>query len=128
MTMLFRGCFLEIHRGDRIGIVGRNGGGKSTLSRLFAGIEEPTSGSVTQGTGVRLGYYSQEVDLQLCGEKTVLRHVHDIAPARSEKEIRSYLGRYLFTGDDVMKPVSVLSGERRAGWPLLGSSSSPPTS
>ncbi len=118
--VVFEDVSLEIHRGDRIGIVGRNGGGKSTLSRLFAGIEEPTSGSVTQGTGVRLGYYSQEVDLQLCGEKTVLRHVHDIAPARSEKEIRSYLGRYLFTGDDVMKPVSVLSGGETSRLALAG--------
>jgi ATP-binding cassette subfamily F protein 3 len=117
---VFEHADLVIQRGDRIGIVGRNGEGKSTLSRLFAGIEDPTSGSVIRGTGVCIGYYSQEVDLQLDVEKTVLRHVHDIAPARSEKEIRSYLGRYLFTGDDVMKPVSVLSGGETSRLALAG--------
>ncbi len=117
---VFSGVNLEIQRGDRIGIVGRNGGGKSTLSRLFAGIEEPTSGTVVQGTGVKIGYYSQEVDLQLNGENTVLSQVHQAAPHRSEKEIRSYLGRYLFTGDDVMKPVSVLSGGETSRLALAG--------
>ena len=117
---VFAGVNLEILRGDRIGIVGRNGGGKSTLSRLFAGIEEPTSGKVTGGTGVEIGYYSQEVNLQLNKKHTVLQHVHSISPARSEKEIRSYLGRYLFTGDDVMKPVSVLSGGEISRLALAG--------
>ncbi|PIE52169.1 hypothetical protein CSA37_07935 [Candidatus Fermentibacteria bacterium] len=117
---VFSGVDLEIHRADRIGIVGRNGGGKSTLSRLFAGIEEPTEGTVRRGTGVKIGYYSQEVDLQLDGSKTVLRHIHDLVPGRSEKEVRSYLGRYLFTGDDVMKPVSVLSGGETSRLALAG--------
>ncbi|MCD4706122.1 MAG: ATP-binding cassette domain-containing protein [Candidatus Sabulitectum sp.] len=111
---------LEIHRGDRIGIVGRNGGGKSTLSRLFAGIEDPTGGKVIKGTGVKIGYYSQEIDLQLNEKNTVLQHVHNISPARSEREIRSYLGRYLFTGDDVMKPISVLSGGETSRLALAG--------
>ncbi len=109
-NVVFAGANLEIQRGDRIGIVGKNGGGKSTLSRLFANIEEPTSGEIIKGTSVKIGYYSQEIDLQLNEKHTVLQHVHNISPARSEREIRSYLGRYLFTGDDVMKPISVLSG------------------
>lgn len=117
---VFSGVNLEIQRGERIGIVGKNGGGKSTLSRLFARIEDPTSGTVVEGTGVRIGYYSQEVDLQLNKQSTVLRHVHDLAPSRSEKEIRNYLGRYLFTGDDVMKPVSVLSGGETSRLALAG--------
>ncbi len=118
--IVFAGVNLEIHRGDRIGIVGRNGGGKSTLSRLFANIEDPTSGTLTKGTGVKIGYYSQEIDLQLNEKHTVLKHVHSISPARSEREIRSYLGRYLFTGDDVMKPVSVLSGGEISRLALAG--------
>ena len=117
---VFAGVNLEIQRGDRIGIVGKNGGGKSTLSRLFANIEDPTSGELTKGTGVKIGYYSQEIDLQLNEKHTVLQHVHSISPARSEREIRSYLGRYLFTGDDVMKPVSVLSGGEVSRLALAG--------
>ncbi|MCK5133450.1 MAG: ABC-F family ATP-binding cassette domain-containing protein [Candidatus Sabulitectum sp.] len=117
---VFAGVNLEIQRGDRIGIVGKNGGGKSTLSRLFANIEDPTSGKLTKGTGVKIGYYSQEIDLQLNEKHTVLQHVHSISPARSEREIRSYLGRYLFTGDDVMKPVSVLSGGEVSRLALAG--------
>ncbi len=117
---VFANVNLSIQRGDRIGIVGKNGGGKSTLSRLFANIEEPSSGTVTKGTSVKIGYYSQEIDLQLNEKHTVLQHVHNIAPARSEREIRSYLGRYLFTGDDVMKPISVLSGGEISRLALAG--------
>jgi ATP-binding cassette subfamily F protein 3 len=117
---VFSDVNLEIQRGDRLGIVGRNGGGKSTLSRLFAGIEAPTTGRIAKGTGVAIGYYSQEIDLQLNTKHTVLQHVHSISPARSEREIRSYLGRYLFTGDDVMKPVSVLSGGELSRLALAG--------
>ncbi len=117
---IFENVSFEIQRGDRIGIVGKNGEGKSTLSRLFADIEEPSSGKVVIGTNVLTGYYSQEVDLQLNPEHTVLQHIHAISPSRSEREVRNYLGRYLFTGDDVMKPVSVLSGGEISRLALAG--------
>ncbi len=119
-NVVFSGVNLEIQRGDRIGIVGKNGGGKSTLSRLFANIEDPTDGILTKGTSVEIGYYSQEIDLQLNEKHTVLQHIHNIAPSRSESEIRSYLGRYLYTGDDVMKPISVLSGGEISRLALAG--------
>ncbi len=73
-----------------------------------------------RGTSVEIGYYSQEIDLQLNEKHTVLQHVHSISPARSEREIRSYLGRYLFTGDDVMKPIPVLSGGEISRLALAG--------
>ncbi|MEA3266526.1 MAG: ABC-F family ATP-binding cassette domain-containing protein, partial [Candidatus Fermentibacteria bacterium] len=117
---VFSGVNLEIQRGDRIGIVGKNGGGKSTLSRLFANIEDPTEGILTKGTSVKIGYYSQEIDLQLNEKHTILQHIHNIASSRSEGEIRSYLGSYLFTGDDVMKPISVLSGGEISRLALAG--------
>jgi len=117
---IFENVSFEIQRGDRIGIVGKNGEGKSTLSRLFADIEEPSSGKVVIGTNVLTGYYSQEVDLQLNPEHTVLQHIHAISPSRNEREVRNYLGRYLFTGDDVMKPVSVLSGGEISRLALAG--------
>lgn len=117
---IFESVSFEIQRGDRIGIVGKNGEGKSTISRLFAAIEEPSNGKVIIGTNVLTGYYSQEVDLQLNPEHTVLQHIHAISPSRSEREVRNYLGRYLFTGDDVMKPVSVLSGGEISRLALAG--------
>ncbi len=117
---IFTNVSFEIQRGERIGIVGKNGEGKSTISRLFANIEDPSSGKVIIGTNVLIGYYSQEIDLQLNPEHTVLQHIHAITPSRSEREVRNYLGRYLFTGDDVMKPVSVLSGGEISRLALAG--------
>ncbi len=112
--MVFQGVDLEIESGDRVGVVGRNGGGKSTLSRIMAGVEAPTSGTVKTGANVMIGYYSQEVDLALNPGRTVLQQLSDVSPERSEKELRSFLGGFLFTGDDVEKPVGVLSGGEKS--------------
>lgn len=112
--VVFQGVDLEIESGDRVGVVGRNGGGKSTLSRIMAGVEAPTSGTVKAGANVRIGYYSQEVDLALNPARTVLQQLSDVSPERSEKELRSFLGGFLFTGDDVEKPAGVLSGGEKS--------------
>jgi ATP-binding cassette subfamily F protein 3 len=112
--VVFQGVDLEIESGDRVGVVGRNGGGKSTLSRIMAGVEAPTSGTVKTGANVRIGYYSQEVDLALNPARTVLQQLSDVSPERSEKELRSFLGGFLFTGDDVEKPAGVLSGGEKS--------------
>ncbi|OQC69334.1 MAG: putative ABC transporter ATP-binding protein YheS [candidate division Hyd24-12 bacterium ADurb.Bin004] len=111
---IFQGVDLVVGRGDRIGIVGRNGEGKSTLSRIMAGIEEPTEGSCRTGPGVLLGYYSQEIELALDRELSVIDQVATICPERSQGELRSYLGMFLFTGDEAFKKTSVLSGGEKS--------------
>lgn len=111
---IFSGVDLLVHRGDRVGIVGRNGEGKSTLSRILAGLEAPTSGSASRGPGVLMGYYSQEVELSLDRGLTVLEQVSAVCPERSQAELRSYLGMFLFTGDEVFKMTSVLSGGEKS--------------
>jgi ATP-binding cassette subfamily F protein 3 len=103
---------LEIYRGDRIGLLGANGAGKSTLLRLIAGTESPTSGIVTLGVNVRPRYFAQESTETLDPEHTVLEEVLSDRPLLPE-QIRSYLGRFLFSGEDVFKRVSMLSGGER---------------
>lgn len=111
---IFSGVDLIVGRGDRIGVVGRNGEGKSTLSRIMAGLEDATEGTVTTGPGVLMGYYSQEVELALDRELTVLDQVAAVTPERSQGELRSYLGMFLFTGDEAFKKTSVLSGGEKS--------------
>lgn len=111
---VFEGVDLLIERGDRVGIVGRNGEGKSTLSRLLAGIEEPTTGRVSISQGVLTGYYSQEVELALNRDLNLMEQLSTVAPERSEQELRSFLGMFLFTGDDVFKKTAILSGGEKS--------------
>ncbi len=112
--VVFSGVDLLVQRGERIGIVGRNGEGKSTLSRLIAGIEEPTEGRVTISQGVLIGYYSQEVELSLSRDMSILEQLSSVSPESSEQQLRAFLGMFLFTGDDVFKRTSVLSGGEKS--------------
>jgi ATP-binding cassette subfamily F protein 3 len=106
------GVSLEIYRGDRIGLLGPNGAGKSTLLRLIAGLESPSSGTLTLGAGVRPQYFAQESAQALDVGKTVLDEVLGDRPLLPE-QVRTYLGRFLFTGEDVFKRVGMLSGGER---------------
>lgn len=105
---------LEILRGERIGIVGKNGEGKSTLSRILAGVEGPTGGTLQMGSGVETGFYTQEVDQDLDPELNLLEQMAAVSPSSSDKELRSILGGFLFTGDDVFKKTGVLSGGEKS--------------
>lgn len=104
---------LRIYKGDRIALIGPNGVGKSTLLKTIVKKQTPLSGEIRYGTNVQFGYYDQE-QATLLGNSTVLEELWTEWPMMNEKDIRSILGRFLFTGDDVGKLVSALSGGEKA--------------
>ncbi|MBO8198222.1 ABC-F family ATP-binding cassette domain-containing protein [Streptomyces smyrnaeus] len=106
---IFTGVDLAIDRGSRVVILGLNGAGKTTLLRLLAGVEEPDTGKVVPGHGLKLGYYAQEHET-LDPDRTVLENMRSAAPDMDLVAIRKTLGSFLFSGDDVDKPAGVLSG------------------
>jgi ATPase subunit of ABC transporter with duplicated ATPase domains len=106
---VFTDVDLAIDKGSRVVILGLNGAGKTTLLRILAGVEEPDTGEVVPGHGLRLAYYAQEHET-LDPERTVLENMASAAPELSDTEARKILGSFLFPGDDVEKPVKVLSG------------------
>lgn len=108
-----RGLHLRAYRGDRIAIIGPNGVGKSTLLKTIVGKQPPLSGTVRYGTNVQFGYYDQE-QATLVGTGTVLQEIWDDWPLMNEKDVRTVLGRFLFTGDDAGKSVTSLSGGEKA--------------
>jgi ATP-binding cassette subfamily F protein 3 len=103
---------LELLRGDRIGLIGPNGAGKTTLLRTLIGELPPISGHVHIGANVRIGYYSQ-THSGLNMEHTILDEIRQTS-ALSEEGARSFLGRFLFSGDDVFKAIGSLSGGERS--------------
>ncbi|WP_343124976.1 ATP-binding cassette domain-containing protein [Verrucomicrobium spinosum] len=103
----------EINKGDRLAIVGVNGAGKTTFSKILAGVEKATGGTRELGHNVRVGYYSQDHADALDGAKTVLETIEKSAKGMSEAQLRTLLGCFLFRGDDVFKLVKVLSGGER---------------
>jgi ATP-binding cassette subfamily F protein 3 len=106
---LFRDLSMDLYRQDRLGIIGPNGIGKTTLLRMILGQDKPTTGTVRLGYNLRIGYYDQ----QLAGlnlDNTVLDELWELRPKDNPGEVRSYLGRFLFSGDEVFKKVSDLSG------------------
>ena len=105
---------LHIERGQKITLVGPNGSGKSTLLRIAAGQLRPTEGSVEWADRARPGYYDQHQDEALDGDRTVLEEVRRVADGRPDVELRTVLGQFLFRGDDVFKPIGVLSGGERS--------------
>jgi ATPase subunit of ABC transporter with duplicated ATPase domains len=106
---VFSGVDVAVDRGSRVVVLGLNGAGKTTLLRLLAGLEQPDSGEVLPGHGLRLGYYAQEHET-LDTERTVLENMRSAAPDLTEAQQRGILGSFLFSGDDVAKPTGVLSG------------------
>lgn len=113
--ILFLGANLEIERGDRVAFLGPNGAGKSTLLRLIVGLEPPTEGSIEIGKhNVIPSYFEQNQAEALDLTKTVLNTIHDEVPDWKDVEVRSLLGRFLFSGETVLKKVESLSGGEKA--------------
>src|SRR5258707_3841855 len=103
---------LELLRGDRVGLLGPNGAGKTTLLRTIIGEIAPISGQVYPGHNVRIGYYSQTHG-GLNPNRTVVDEIRQMSTL-SEDGARSFLARFLFSGDDVFKPIGALSGGERS--------------
>ncbi|WP_218963996.1 ABC-F family ATP-binding cassette domain-containing protein [Bacillus toyonensis] len=104
---------MRLTRGDSVALVGPNGIGKSTLLKSIVNKLQLLHGDVAFGSNVSVGYYDQE-QANLTSSKRVLNELWDEYPLQPEKEIRTILGNFLFTGDDVLKPVSSLSGGQKA--------------
>ncbi|OXM13747.1 ABC-F family ATP-binding cassette domain-containing protein [Paenibacillus herberti] len=110
---VFRETALRLERGDTAALIGPNGIGKSTLLKALIGKQETLTGTIHWGTHVKLGYYDQEQS-ELSGNNTVLEEVWGAFPGVEEARIRTVLGNFLFSGDDVKKRVSSLSGGEKA--------------
>ena len=113
--ILFLDASLLIERGDRIAFLGPNGAGKSTLLRLIMGMEPPTEGKVSLGEhNVLPGYFEQNQAEALDLQKTVMETIHDEVPDWKNEEVRTLLGKFLFSGETVFKQVVALSGGEKA--------------
>ncbi len=109
---LFTDLNFEIHRGERVAIIGNNGTGKTTILKILNGVVRPDGGEVELGTKVQIGYYDQEHQV-LHMEKTIFQEISDAYPYLTNTEIRNVLAAFLFTDDDVFQPIHTLSGGER---------------
>lgn len=110
---LFNNVSFQLSRSETVALIGPNGIGKSTLLKVLVGQNEPSSGTVRWGTNVKIGYYDQE-HTRLNGSNTVLEEVWSAYSHMEEARIRTVLGNFLFSGEDVLKRVSSLSGGEKA--------------
>ncbi len=109
---LFQNISFEVKRGERVALIGNNGTGKTTLLKILNQVIPADSGKFTLGSKVQIGYYDQEHHV-LHMEKTVFQEISDTYPTLTETQIRNMLAAFLFTGDDVFKVISSLSGGER---------------
>jgi ATP-binding cassette, subfamily F, member 3 len=111
---VFKDIDITIERGDRIAFVGQNGQGKTTMAKVMVGLLPATAGKIEVGSNMHMSYYAQNQSELLDLKSTILDVMEDKAPEEMRTKIRSILGSFLFSGDDVDKKVSVLSGGERA--------------
>ena len=115
---IFSGVNFEIYKGDRIGLIGPNGVGKTTLFKMLLGAIDVETGELLWGHHIIPGYYDQELNT-LNLNNTVLEEIHDENPKLTLTEVRSLLGAFLFSGDDIEKKINQLSGGERGRVSLL---------
>ena len=116
---VFRDVSFLIERGDRIALVGVNGAGKSTLIKLLAGTEKTTQGEYKLGHNVQADYFAQDQYKELDAEARMIDDLGNASPGSTQTELRSLLGCFLFSEDDVFKKIGVLSGGERGRYALL---------
>ena len=110
---LVQGATFTVRRGERVGIVGPNGVGKSTLLKALLGKVRPAAGFIRLGGKVSVGYYDQELSV-VDGRNTVLEELHNARQALPDSALRAHAGRFLFSGDEAERPISTMSGGERA--------------
>ena len=113
-NVVYRGMNLTLSRGDRVALVGPNGAGKTTMLKILAGVLPFDEGERRLGHNAVSAYYAQHVLDLLSPANTVIQELTQAAPGESEGNLRTTLGGFLFSGDDVQKPISVLSGGEKA--------------
>lgn len=118
-TNVIENLDLTVENGEMLVVAGRNGAGKSTLLRMLAGVDPITSGEMIPGTGVKIGYFSQDNAETIKGGETILEYVESQAPTELVPKVRDMLGSFLFRGDDVFKSLNVLSGGEKSRIALL---------
>ncbi|WP_433284489.1 ABC-F family ATP-binding cassette domain-containing protein [Pseudonocardia sp. CA-142604] len=116
---VFTGVDLAVDRGTKVVVLGLNGAGKTTLLRLLAGTEMPDAGRVVPGHGLRTGYYAQEHDT-LDLDATVWENVRHASPDTPEQQLRTLLGSFMFSGDQLSQPAGTLSGGEKTRLALAG--------
>ncbi len=110
---------LVLEKGERLVVAGRNGAGKSTLLRIIAGVDKNFFGEIKLGSGVSVGYFSQDSAEKITGSESILERLESKAPLELIPKIRDMLGAFLFRGDDVYKSINVLSGGEKSRIALL---------
>ncbi|MGB4408383.1 MAG: ABC-F family ATP-binding cassette domain-containing protein [Sphaerochaeta sp.] len=117
--VVFDDFSFQVNRGERLAVTGKNGSGKSTLLRMLCGEDSSYEGTIRQGSGVSIGYFAQDTEKTLDPSLTVLEEVSSVAATADIPKLRTYLGSFLFSGDEVFKSVSILSGGERSRLALL---------
>ena len=116
---VFNNINFSLYREEKVALAGVNGAGKSTLTRIISGIESPTSGQITYGDKVKIAFFSQESAQNLNYSHTIWEEISSIPSKMLDVEKRNLLGAFLFSGDDIYKPIPVLSGGEKARLTLV---------